>query len=181
MGTELLYLYRRTDKQTCRSYLSLFAILPTRLLIDGLNQIILKTWEFTLWDMISESECPKSMAVLVFTLFLCWGGKGKIPRLKGFHYKWRWEGAVQYDVRTVAFKFNERVRVCRHTNQHPGPFMARAVIRRPVTASAHVGFGSTKWHWEIYFSGYFGFVSSISFLHRSELVNPSIADAMSPQ
>ena len=79
----------------------------------------------------------------IYVIFML-GREGEIPRLKLFHYKWRWEGAFLYDARTLAFKSNERVSVCKHTNQHPGPFVLRAVIRRPVTTSAHVGFVVNK-------------------------------------
>jgi hypothetical protein len=53
--------------------------------------------------------------------------------------------------------------------------MAQAVSRRPLTADARVSPGLsvwdlwwTKWHWDRFFSEYFGFPLSISF-HRCSI------------
>jgi len=87
---------------------------------------------------------PQKYGITSIYIIFMLGREGEIPRLKGFHYKWRCEGAVQYYVRTVAFKSNEPVSVCKHTNQHPETFVARTVSRRPFTTSAHVGFVMNK-------------------------------------
>ena len=59
---------------------------------------------------------PKLEECHVYIIFMC-GRKGEFPRWTETRYKLRWEDAVQYNVRIVAFQSNASVIVCKQTNK----------------------------------------------------------------
>lgn len=129
---------------------------------------------YEIW--FQNPRVPKVLEYCIYVIFML-GREGEIPLLKGFHNKWRWEGAVQYELPTMAFKPNERVSVCKHTNQHPEQFVARTVSRWTALWQHTWDLSWTKWQWDRYFSGYFvslfqyhSITAPSSFIHLSLMI-----------